>query len=47
VRFRFSDIVLTSADGQTVYGKSITFIEDLAIIEEALNNYDSKFRLPA
>ena len=25
----------------------MTFIEDLAIIEEALNNYDSKFRQPA
>ncbi len=32
-KLRFQDVVLTSADGQSVYGKSLTFIEDLAVIE--------------
>jgi len=37
-------VVLTSADGQSVYGKSMSFFEDLAMIEESLNAYDLRFR---
>lgn len=40
----YHDVVLTSADGQSVYGKVLVFIEDLAILENALNLYDNRFR---
>jgi len=36
--------VLTSADGQNAYGKSINFIEDLALIEEAHNEHEDRYK---
>jgi|LauGreDrversion4_2_1035121.scaffolds.fasta_scaffold151055_1 hypothetical protein len=42
---KFQDAVLTSADGQNAYGKSINFIEDLSLIEEAYNEHDDRFKL--
>lgn len=41
--FRFSDVVLTSADGQSIYATALLFFEDLAAIEEALNDFDYVF----
>ncbi len=41
---KFSDMVLTSADGQSVYAKCLSFVEDLATVETALNLYDRHFR---
>jgi hypothetical protein len=35
---------LTSADGSSIYGKSLTFIEDLALIEETLTSYEQCFK---
>jgi hypothetical protein len=40
---RFQDCVLTSQDGQSVYAKSLLFLEDLAIIEQSINIHDEKF----
>lgn len=41
--FRFQDVVLTSADGQSIYATALIFFEDLALIEEAMGDYDIAF----
>lgn len=42
---RYQDVVLTSADGQSIYATAIVFFEDLSLIEESINDYDEKFRV--
>ena len=34
----------TNIDGSTLYSKSLTFLEDLALIEDSLTSYEEKFR---
>jgi hypothetical protein len=43
-KWRFQDVVLTSSDGQSAYGKSLTFFEDLAYLEETLTAYEQRFK---
>ncbi len=44
VSHRFQEVIMTGADGSSIYGMALTFFEDLSLIEESIIEADRLYQ---